>query len=204
MKAIGFDWGGVLNGKPGGYFGQIVELMSEATLEDVKTAYFSHNQKVNRGEITWEQLWGLILTDLGHPDDESLLRDAIRISEEANADSLNLDMLELVDTLRRNNYKVGLLSNNTAEKAALMRERGLDRHFDAFDISVETGLVKPDPAAFQHLADALSVDIKELIFIDDTEKSLSTAKEVGFTPVLFESYDQLVSNLNALGVTTKG
>ena len=84
-KAIGFDWGGVLNGKPGKAF-----------------------------------------------------------SEDANADDLNQDVLDLVYKLRGNGYRVGLLSNNSHEKADEMRQSGLDKHFDAFDISAETGLVKPE------------------------------------------------------------
>ncbi len=81
-----------------------------------------------------------------------------------------------------------------------MREKGLDKHFDVFHISAETALVKPEPDAFKHLANELGVEIKELVYIDDSEKSLSTSKECGFTPVLFESYEQLVNDLTRLDV----
>lgn len=199
-KAIGFDWGGVLNGKPGKYFAQTVANTVGVTREEYQTAYFHHNQKVNRGEVSWPQLWELVLAELGHPNEPELVEKIIQISEDANADNLNEDMLNLVDTLRANGYKVGLLSNNSADKAALMRERGLDKRFDVLDISVETGLVKPNSEAFKHLADGLGVDISELIFVDDTPKSLSTADEAGFTPILFDNYAQLVKDLAALGV----
>lgn len=201
-RAIGFDWGGVLNGKPGMYFVQSVAAEIGVTPAAYQTAYFHHNQKVNRGEVSWEQLWELVLAELGHQHEPALVQRIIQISEEANADNLNEDILALVDRLRANGYKVGLLSNNTTEKAALMRKRGLDKKFDAFAISVETGFVKPEPAAFNHLARDLGVDISELIFIDDSPKSLSTAEETGFTPILFNNYDELVSDLNALGIIT--
>lgn len=199
-KAIGFDWGGVLNGKPGKFFGESVSGLLGISHEQYKLAYFHHNQKINRGEVTWEQLWGLVLTELGRPNEPELVQKIIAMSDAANADDLNIEMLALVDTLRSNGYKVGLLSNNVADKAALMREKGLDTHFDAFDISIETGLVKPEPAAFEHLADKLGVDISELIFIDDSSASLSTATETGFTPVLFDGYDTLIKELTTLGV----
>jgi putative hydrolase of the HAD superfamily len=199
-KAIGFDWGGVLNGKPGKYFAQTVADTVGVTREEYQTAYFHHNQKVNRGEVSWQQLWELVLDELGHQNEPELVRKIIKISEEANADNLNDDMLKLVHTLRSNGYKVGLLSNNSADKAALMRERGLDKRFDVLDISVETGFVKPNSEAFIHLADGLGVDISELIYVDDTPKSLSTAENVGFTPILFDNYNQLVKDLTALGI----
>ena len=201
-KAIGFDWGGVLNGKPGKYFAQAVAEAVGVSVEEYQTAYFHHNQKVNKGEVTWEQLWQLVLTELGHPNEPELVQRIVQISEEANADNLNQDMLALVDRLRANGYKVGIISNNSADKAALMRERGLDKRFDVMGISVETGLVKPNPEAFVHLAEGLGADISELIFIDDTPKSLSTAEKSGFTPILFDSYEQLVKELEALGIKT--
>ncbi len=199
-KAIGFDWGGVLNGRPGQFFAQTVADALGVTREEFQNAYFLHNQKVNRGEVSWQQLWALVLTELGHPNEQEYVERILQISEDANKDNLNEDMLKLVDTLRASGYKGGLLSNNTAEKAAFMRDRNLHKRFDAFDISVETGLVKPDPEAFKHLANGLGVDITELIFVDDTPKSLSTAEETGYTPILFDSYDQLVHDLCGFGV----
>jgi putative hydrolase of the HAD superfamily len=196
-KAIGFDWGGVLNGKPGKFFGQRVSELLGITHEKYLEAYFHHNKKINRGELTWEELWSLVLTELGQPDK---VQDVMKISQEFNTDSLNQNVLELAGKLRGLGYKTGLLSNNTHEKAALMRAKGLDKHFDVFHISAETGFVKPEPQAFNHFAEALSVQMDELIFIDDSEKSLSTAEECGFMPILFESYDQLYNELTQLGV----
>ena len=194
-KAIGFDWGGVLNGKPGTVFGQKVAELLGITYEQYLEAYFHHNKKINRGEITEQELWSLVLAELGHPD---MVQEVMKISQEFNVDSLNKDVLGLVDKLHATGYKLGLLSNNTHEKAALMREKGLEKHFDVFHVSAETGFVKPDPEAFQHFAKELGITLSELIFIDDAKKSLSTAQECGFTPILFESYDQLVTDLTRL------
>ena len=66
-----------------------------------------------------------------------------------------------------------------------------------------TGFVKPVQKAFTHLADELGAPINELIFIDDTPKSLSSALEVGFTPILFTGYEQLLNDLANLGINTK-
>lgn len=196
-KAIGFDWGGVLNGKPGKYFGQEVSNLLGITHDEYLEAYFKHNKKINRGEITWEELWKLVLTDIGQP---GMVPQVMEISKAANSDNLNEDVLDIVDKLKSNGYKVGLLSNNTIDKAQNMRNSGLNTHFDVFHISEETGLVKPEPESFYKICRDLKVDPKEFIFVDDSEKSLSTSKEVGYTPVLFESKDQLVEELKKLGI----
>ncbi len=197
IKAIGFDWGGVLNGRPGKFFGQSVATLLGISYQQYLDAYFKHNKKVNRGEVTWEELWTLVLTDLGKRDKVHAI---MKLSQEANAERLNQDVLDLADKLRALGYKIGLLSNNTHEKAASMRQTGLDKHFDVFHISAETGLVKPEPHAFTHFSEELGVKPSELVFIDDSEKSLSTATEVGFTSILFDTYEELIQDLTNLKI----
>lgn len=201
-KAIGFDWGGVLNGAPRNYFYDVITLMPGITLEKLKEVYFNYNQAFNRGEMTWRELWQTVLNGLGFADREDIVDKIIDMSEKNNADNLNASIVELIDTLRKNDYKVGLLSNNSEDGVAQMQRLGIVEHLDAFDVSIITGLVKPNPEAFTHLANGLGVNISELVFIDDTEKSLSTAAETGFTPIIFTSYSQLVDDLRKLGVKT--
>lgn len=196
-QAVGFDWGGVLNGQPGQFFGQTVANLLGITHKQYLAAYFKHSSKINRGEISEAELWRLVLTEISQPDKA---QQVMALSRTANAENTNQAVLDLVDKLRNHGYKVGLLSNNIPEKAARMRRTGLDKHFDVFHISAETGYVKPEPVAFSHFAAALGVAPADLIFIDDSEKSLSTAGYCGFTPVLFEGYAKLKADLLKLGI----
>ena len=66
-----------------------------------------------------------------------------------------------------------------------------------------SGYVKPEPKAFNTFIKDLGVAMDELVFIDDSEKSLSTAKECGYTPILFKSYEQLIAALQQLGIAVK-
>lgn len=196
-KAIGFDYGGVIKGLPGSFFSMRVCELLGVTKEKWSEAYFHHNKKINRGDITWPELWQLVLSKLGQPDK---VDEVTKISDEVFNQPINQPMLSLVDRLRSNGYKVGLLSNNTLEAAKKMRGQGLDRHFDVLHVSAETKLVKPEPEAFAQFARDLEVEQKELVFIDDAEKSLSTARECGFTPIQFKSYDKLIDDLQSLGI----
>lgn len=198
-KAIGFDWGGVINGKPGKYFGQAAAELLGVTHDEYLRAYFQNNKKINRGEISWQELWTLVLNELRCPEK---LPDIINLSKKYSEVKINNEIIDLIDNLRKNGYKVGLLSNNTHEKAAVMRSLDIDKHFDVFHVSAETGYVKPEKEAFKHLSDELDVKLHELIFIDDSEKSLSTSQECGYTPILYDNYQQLKAELKYFEINT--
>lgn len=198
-KAIGFDWGGVLNGKPGKVFGETLASMLDITFDEYRIAYFHHNTAFNSGKINGKELWRRVLEELSKLDQ---LDEVLAYVDDSLKDDPNTDVIRLVDRLHSSGYKVGLLSNNTDEMGLKIRASGLDRHFDVFHISAETGYAKPTPQAFTFFAEALGVTLGELIFVDDTAKSLSTAEDIGFTPILFTDYDQLVAELNQLGIRT--
>ncbi len=197
IKAIGFDYGGVIGGVGTtgvNFTKQICEILEvdDSTYKDV---YFGMNYKINTGEIdNWHEFWKLFVDKLGKPDKYEAV---VALSDEADKHLQIVDqsMLTLVDTLRGKGYRTGLLSNTTADNGRKMRALGVDKHFDVFHISAETKLMKPSPNTFKHFAEALAVQPSELVFIDDAEKSLSTANDVGFVPVLFVSYDNVLEQL---------
>lgn len=197
ITAIGFDWGGVLYSEPGGpLYLKLVDLL-DVSPDDYNAAYFRYNKQANSGQITWRELWESVLRDLDRLD---FFEQVLALSIESMDKVLDVQMLALVDKLRTNGYKVGLLTNNTIEKATELRAEGLETHFDAFIVSEEVGLAKPDPAIYLQFVDKLGVNIDGLLFIDDSPQSLSSADECGYTPVLFKDYQQLIQTLEMHGV----
>lgn len=198
-QAIGFDYGGVINGKPGSYFNEQFVKLVGVDKEEYLNAYFSHNRKFNADQpITERELWTLVLTNLNKIEYLDKVMDFVQ--EMRVGKSTNQNMINLIVDLREKGYKTGLLSNNSQIAADKMREDGIDKYFDSFIVSAEVSLMKPDKAIFELFAKQLEVEIEELIFIDDASRSLSTADECGFTPILFESYGQLTDKLKELKV----
>jgi HAD superfamily hydrolase (TIGR01509 family) len=203
IKAVGFDYGGVIGGDPslGLYFTeQNAELLSISS-EEWRSTYFNMNSLLNTGAISNKvDFWTKFLENFNQVDklDKVLALDA-ELSDKYIA--VNSSMLALVDRLHNADYKVGLLSNATAEVAGKIKQLGIAHHFDSFLFSIDIGLQKPDCLAFTKLAASLSVGISELVFIDDAKKSLVNAAECGFTPILFKSQTQLESDLHKLGLT---
>jgi HAD superfamily hydrolase (TIGR01509 family) len=197
-KAVGFDYGGVITGEPSTAISREIANLLGVSEEAYTAAYYHHNIAVNKGLITWDQLWIAVLADLEVPDKHDQLITYLRQTDFGKP---NQKILELITSFRQDGLKLGLLSNNTLSAATEMRQEGLDAYFDVFDISAETGLVKPDPATFREFARQLQVKPSELIFIDDSPKSLSTAAEVGYAPVLYDGYDHLTEQLHSLGLS---
>lgn len=196
-KAIGFDYGGVLNGATAQAFNaRAIEVLGVSE-EELMAAYFRHNKKVNKDEVTWPELWELVLAELGKTDKLSAV---LALNDSRGGDALNQDVIALAKDLKQQGYAVGILSNNQAVALDRMTAQHLDDIFEVIHISAVTGLVKPEPAAFIKLAEDLKVDVGEMIFIDDSEKSLSTAAEVGYAPILYRDCEQLKRKLVELGV----
>src|SRR3989344_1141473 len=196
-KAIGFDYGGVIAGVTGKEFDKLVCDFLKVSLYEYREAYFKFNQLMNNGQVTGPELWRMVLSELGR---SGRYDEFIEFQSKIPHHKVNLDTLQLVDRLRKNGYKVGLLSNNTMKSAGHIRSTDLINHFDACVIYAEIGMSKPDPKIFEYFFSKLGIAPHQAIFIDDAEKSLSTATEVGYHPIFFKNHNDLIRELKSLGV----
>jgi putative hydrolase of the HAD superfamily len=92
-------------------------------------------------------------------------------------------MLEGVRTARRDGVRTALLSNSwgaaTAYDPALLEDL-----FDAWVISSEVGLRKPDPAIYELAAERLGLPPDACVFVDDLPGNLKPARALGMATVL--------------------
>lgn len=106
-------------------------------------------------------------------------------------------MLELVDRLRKQGYRTGLLTNRSLVGAVKLRQLGSYKYFDTVIISSEVGFSKPEPQSFKILAENLGIKLDELVFIDDSPEVTLAAESLGIKTILFKNYHQLVRELSA-------
>lgn len=204
IKAIGFDWGGVIFQRPGPSF--VVRLSNALGVEPkaFKVAYFRHNHMINKGPDTkdfpdMKEMWSAVLEDLGKLEQIDAFMEHVNLLPEGKID---LRMLALIKKLRET-YKVGLFSNRSIPGAKIIREMGVEPYFDAFLISSEVGFMKPEPGAFQELVNVLGIQMDELVFVDDSSKALSTSGSLGYTPIKFTTTDALLKDLNEMGILSE-
>lgn len=196
IKAVGFDYGGVLAGIPFYKFEDNLSKVLDVTVDELKNSYYKFNTLFDEQKISLEEMWRRITIDLQR---EGKLDEVLQVVKDFGNPQLNSAMIKLMDALGER-YKIGVLSNASKEDGQLMRHQGIQDHCDALMVSGEIGFSKPDPKAFQRLLDELEVEASQLVFIDDSPRSLSTADEVGYTPVQFIDRNDLVGKLKKLGV----
>jgi epoxide hydrolase-like predicted phosphatase len=92
-------------------------------------------------------------------------------------------MLDGVRELRAGGTPTALLSNSWGDALAYDRAL-LEELFDAWVISSEVGLRKPDPAVYELAADRVGLPPRSCVFVDDLPGNLKPARALGMATVL--------------------
>ena len=101
----------------------------------------------------------------------------------------------------KNNYKLGVLNNGTAITIPYFKkENNFNEFFPTFINSSEVNLEKPDSKIYLMTLEQMGLKPEESVFIDDTEKNVFGAKNVGMYGLLFTNYQNLLIDLKSLGI----
>ncbi|WP_187437434.1 HAD-IA family hydrolase [Bradyrhizobium rifense] len=112
---------------------------------------------------------------------------------------------EMVEALKRikAQFKTGCITNNLpANTIGSMTGRSLYVAevmvlFDHVIESAKIGLRKPDPRIYQLMVEALKVDPKNCVYLDDLGVNLKPAREMGMTTIKVTSGAQAIAELEA-------
>lgn len=196
-KAIGFDYGGVIAGIPSSEFNRRITNLLDVSLKTYMTVYFNNNHLLNHDTLSVDKFWSKILNEMDRLDK---LEDLLQFLKSLNQHKINNDILNLAKHLKKLGYKIGILSNNTLEGMEKMKDAGLMKIFDVVAVSTKIGFSKPDPKAFKIFIKQLQIKPQELIFIDDSAKSLESSQEVGFYPIIYNGFTELQNELSKINV----
>lgn len=118
----------------------------------------------------------------------------------ASSRKLNSELVAMFPELRQKGFKLAILSNNTTELREKLVAQGIMPLMDEIIISAEVGFQKPHKEVFEVLFNKLNVKPEEVVFIDDSKKSLEKAAEIGYTPIQFKDNEQLKGDLEKLRI----
>ena len=112
---------------------------------------------------------------------------------------------EMVEALRRvkQHCKAGCITNNLpANSIGSLGGRAIYvaevmALFDHVIESAKIGLRKPDPRVYRMMADALRVDPKNCVYLDDLGVNLKPAREMGMTTIKVLDGPQAIAELEA-------
>ncbi|MFH1409603.1 MAG: HAD family phosphatase [Nanoarchaeota archaeon] len=199
IKAIIFDWGNVLE-----YFdneGFVKEISKTFSLDPVKFAKkeFANRIRFDAGEFTTEgflaemsrEFWVAFTVDNYFGPFYSQYIKPI------------LPVQKLLKKLKKH-YRLFLLSNNS-EIAHDRFKRGLpfSKDFEKIVISYEHKLLKPDPRIYKILLEGTGLKPEECLYIDDLPEFIEGAKNSGMKTILYKKPEQLIHDLDGLGIRMK-
>jgi len=102
------------------------------------------------------------------------------------------------------NYRLALLSNTDPIHVAHMESTyNFFPYFRERIYSCSVGASKPNPLIYQQALKACKVTAHEAIYVDDIAAYAEAATRLGLTGVVFQSPDQLQSELAELGVAVR-
>jgi putative hydrolase of the HAD superfamily len=107
--------------------------------------------------------------------------------------------VQLIQELKNNN-KLYVLSNmHIASITHIEKKYSFWDLFDGQVISCRVRKVKPESDIYQHLLESYRLNIKDTVFIDDTDINLKAAANLGLSTIKFENPDQCKRELVNLG-----
>ena len=154
---------------------------------------FSHDYRT--GKIKEEEFWEKA-KNYWKVDD---INGIIRLFFEAY--TLQMDTVEFIKRLRGKGIKIAYLSNAPKDRTEYLDKKyNFIKLFDLGLFSFDAQAMKPDKKMFEKLIEKFNIDIKEAIYIDDREKNLIPAKELGMKTIHFKDINQLENELRELGI----
>jgi putative hydrolase of the HAD superfamily len=197
FRAVIFDLGGVVLdsplhaiaayerelGIPAGFVNRVV----------VATGPSGAWSRLERGELSrraFEQAFEAECRSAGHTLSAATMMERIALCGPRPR------MLEAIAKIRDSGRQVAALTNNWAHEGGGGSETDLLRdHFDVFVESSKLGLRKPDPRIYAVACEALGVEPREAVFLDDIGRNLKAARELGMTTIKVETEGRALEEL---------
>ncbi|MCU1574448.1 MAG: haloacid dehalogenase [Micrococcaceae bacterium] len=191
-----FDFGMVISLAPESEDWRALEEVAGVELESQTSGYWRHRREYDAGRLDPVQYWSRAL---GRPVSGGSANqlDALDARQWSHC---NLDTLDVLEELEGSGAGLALLSNMPAPMAATFSSSSpWVRYFSRLFFSGQLGLLKPDPAIFQHVLGELNADPGTVTFIDDVAENVEAADRLGLRTVHFSAGIDLET---ALGLRT--
>lgn len=196
IKAIAFDWGGVLIEDPAPGFLSLLTARFQCSREELALHLAAAMDDFQRGFISEDQFLTELAAKLNRPSTKKPFWKGA-LSEVYKEQKVVHDIAR---TLRQRGYAIGLITNTEMPARDFHLECNYD-FFDARVFSCEEGVAKPEKKIYNLMAKRLKVSINELLIIDDKRENIEGAINAGALGLLYENPGQLAAELEALGIS---
>jgi len=196
IKAVIFDLSGVIVTRFSDMGKRLEPLLNMGSKEIHLRFKDEEFQYFLKGTITEDEYWRRIIKKNNWKINVSSLKKVRRESFKEIEGTK-----KIIKVLKEKGIKLGLLSSHTKEWVDFIRRKfDYEKYFDSILYSYQVGYVKPEKKFYEDIIKKLQVEPEYCIYIDDKEKYLEPAKELGMKTILFKSAKQLERELSALSI----
>ena len=203
IKNIVLDIGGVIFDDSNLNLSKWLNKDEEEIKKIAKVAYGGNFKKCLLGQMTIEQhLLELKNIEVQNYD---IIKYILSYENLKYSFPLMTSIIEVIQELRKRNYKIYLLSNITEESYKYICETiDMKKLFDGGLFSYEEHMVKPNKEFYESLINKYNLIKEETIFFDDKEKNVIAANEIGIKAIQFKNVKALYDNLDIDKVISDG
>jgi len=198
IKAIIFDFGNVIY-----HFDNNIFLENISSFTD-KTASELNDLIYNSTDLPGQYETGLVSSDKFFNEITRRCNLSVSKSEFINAyTDIFIPIRTTINLIRRlkSDYKIALLSNtNKWDFEHIIRTCEVYNLFDAVSLSFKVRAMKPDNKIFLDSISKLRLKPEECVYIDDIERYVTAARQIGINGIQYVSHENLISSLKKLSI----
>lgn len=192
IKAVIFDVGGVLLQEVASKIYKALTKNVGRNLQETRTIGRKLVHKFEVGSISEDKFWKDLAEKLG--SNKNYVKKIWLGTFKKNL-CVRKSVIKLAADLKRHGYKVAILSNAIKLHYDHIHRKNVYQLFSPVVLSFEVGMKKPRKNIYRLVAKKMRLKPEECIFIDDKEKNVKAAEEVGMHGIVFKNVAQLKDDL---------
>jgi putative hydrolase of the HAD superfamily len=180
LTAVVFDYGHVLSlGQPQAD----IEEMRRLLCDQFDEHYWALRAPYDRADMDGMEYWTEVARRCGLSMTRELC-DRLIATDTHSWSIPNKPVLQLIEPLRQQGLRLGVLSNMPPElRKGLTAKGSWMPPFDHQTFSCDIHVIKPDVAIYEHCLAGLGVAAPAALFIDDRKENIDAAIEIGMKTI---------------------
>ena len=189
-----FDYGNVICIDPDPHFFNHMSGMTSKSVDEVKSIFIKYFQPFMSGQITEKEFYEIAVQEF---KGSFTIKQISTWFPEVYTPHLKpkQEILQIAKRIRYKGIKTGILSNIVVPLIRVCRENSYYAGFSPLILSPIVGSSKPDIEIYKVALREAGGEANPIVFIDDKEKYLEPAKELGFRTVHFNNANETASDL---------
>jgi putative hydrolase of the HAD superfamily len=200
LRAVIFDYGMVLTGKPSSEAHDVLLRLTGLPLDQFESLYWADRHAYDEGKLSGISFWRKFVRDSGLNLSQPAIEE-LNMWDARMWTTQNPAMLAWQEQLKQRGLLTAILSNmGDSVLENIQREFDWLPRFNVLVWSYQLKMAKPDPAIYLHALEQLGTRAEETLFIDDKGVNIEAARALGLIAIQFSTIGKLREDLIAVGL----